>query len=207
MSGLCLILSGAPECYIPKSCRNADFVIACDRGYAHALRHGVTPNLVIGDFDSYDGHIAMGLEVIRTVPEKDDTDTMMGLKEAIARGYRRIVVVGGLGGRIDHTLANIQLLSFAADYGVMCQLVDEHHQIFALRNTTCSLKKGQWKNVSVFAADTEVYGVTLEGFKYPLDDATLTCNTPLGVSNEFAQDVARITVGGGTVIVVLTDQA
>ena len=207
MSGLCVILSGAPECYIPKSCREADFVIACDHGYTHALRHGVTPDLVVGDFDSYDGHIAMGLEVIRSVPEKDDTDTMMALKEAIARGYRRIVVAGGLGGRIDHTLANIGMLVFAADHGVICQLVDEHNQIFALRNSSCRLKKGQWKNVSVFAADSEVYGVTLEGFKYPLEDAVLTSHFPLGVSNEFAEPEGRITVGGGTVIVVLTDEA
>lgn len=206
MSGMCLILSGAPECYIPKSCREADFVIACDRGYAHSLRYGIEPDLVMGDFDSYDGHIAMGLEVIKAAPEKDDTDTMLGIKEAISRGYKKIVIAGGLGGRIDHTIANIGALVFAADHGVICQLVDEHHQIFALRNSSCRLKKGQWKNVSIFAADSEVYGVTLEGFRYPLEDAVISSHFPIGVSNEFAADTARITVGGGTLIVVLSDQ-
>ena len=206
MSGLCLILSGAPECYIPKKCREADYVIACDHGYAHSLRHSVQPDLVVGDFDSYDGHIAIGLEVIRAVPEKDDTDTMLGLKEAIARGYKNIVVAGGLGGRIDHMLANIGMLVYAADHGVMCQLVDEHHQIFSLRNGSRRLKRGQWRNVSIFAADTEVPGVTLEGFKYPLQDYTLTSHFPLGVSNEFAEDEARITAGDGTLIVILSDQ-
>ncbi len=205
MSELCVILSGAPECYIPKSLRYADFIIACDHGYAHALSQGITPDLVMGDFDSYDGHIATGIEVLRAVPEKDDTDTGLAIKEAINRGYRRIVVAGGLGGRIDHMLANISLLAFAADHGVMCQLIDEHHQIFPLRNSSCRLKKGKWKNVSVFAAETEVYGVTLEGFKYPLKDATLSISFPLGVSNEFAEEEGRISVNGGTVIVVLTD--
>ena len=84
MSEFCLIISGAPECYIPVSFQKADYVIACDAGYIHAQRAGIVPDLVVGDFDSYQGMVDGRIrEVIRTKPEKDDTDTMMAVKEAL----------------------------------------------------------------------------------------------------------------------------
>ena len=100
MSEFCLIISGAPECYFPVSFTKADFVIACDAGYIHAQRADIVPDVIIGDFDSYLGDLPGGVEIIRTKPEKDDTDTMMALKLAIRRGYRRIMLVGALGGRM-----------------------------------------------------------------------------------------------------------
>ena len=85
MSEFCLIISGAPECYFPVSFTKADFVIACDAGYIHAQRADIVPDVIIGDFDSYLGDLPGGVEIIRTKPEKDDTDTMMALKLAIRR--------------------------------------------------------------------------------------------------------------------------
>lgn len=205
MSEFCLIISGAPECYFPVSFARADFVIACDAGYIHAQRADIVPDVIIGDFDSYTGDLPGGVEIIRTKPEKDDTDTMMALKLAIRRGYRRIMLVGALGGRVDHMLANISLVAFAAEKGADLQIVDGHHQIFAVRNGRRRVPRSTWRNLSVFAFDTECKGVTLRGVKYPLEGAVLTNTFALGVSNEFTEDVAEISVESGILIVVLSD--
>ena len=205
MSEFCLIISGAPECYFPVSFTKADFVIACDAGYIHAQRADIVPDVIIGDFDSYLGDMPGGVEIIRTKPEKDDTDTMMALKLAIRRGYRRIMLVGALGGRIDHMLANISLIAFAATKGADLQIVDGHHQIFAVRDGKRRVPRSSWRNLSVFAFDTECTGVTLRGVKYPLEGAVLTNTFALGVSNEFTEDIAEISVESGILIVVLSD--
>ncbi len=205
MSEFCLIISGAPECYFPVSFTKADFVIACDAGYIHAQRADIVPDVIIGDFDSYLGDLPGGVEIIRTKPEKDDTDTMMALKLAIRRGYRRIMLVGALGGRVDHMLANISLIAFAATKGADLQIVDGHHQIFAVRDGKRRVPRSSWRNLSVFAFDTECTGVTLRGVKYPLEGAVLTNTFALGVSNEFTEDIAEISVESGILIVVLSD--
>ena len=205
MSEFCLIISGAPECYFPVSFTKADFVIACDAGYIHAQRADIVPDVIIGDFDSYLGDLPGGVEIIRTKPEKDDTDTMMALKLAIRRGYRRIMLVGALGGRVDHMLANISLIAFAASKGADLQIVDGHHQIFAVRDGKRRVPRSSWRNISVFAFDTECTGVTLRGVKYPLEGAVLTNTFALGVSNEFTEDIAEISVESGILIVVLSD--
>ena len=205
MSEFCLIISGAPECYFPVSFTKADFVIACDAGYIHAQRADIVPDVIIGDFDSYLGDLPGGVEIIRTKPEKDDTDTMMALKLAIRRGYRRIMLVGALGGRIDHMLANISLIAFAATKGADLQIVDGHHQIFAVRDGKRRVPRSSWRNLSVFAFDTECTGVTLKGVKYLLEGAVLTNTFALGVSNEFTEDIAEISVESGILIVVLSD--
>ena len=205
MSEFCLIISGAPECYFPVSFTKADFVIACDAGYIHAQRADIVPDVIIGDFDSYLGDLPGGVEIIRTKPEKDDTDTMMALKLAIRRGYRRIMLVGALGGRVDHMLANISLIAFAATKGADLQIVDGHHQIFAVRDGKRRVPRSSWRNLSVFAFDTECTGVTLRGVKYPLEGAVLTNTFALGVSNEFTEDIAEISVESGILLVVLSD--
>ena len=205
MSEFCLIISGAPECYFPVSFTKADFVIACDAGYIHAQHADIVPDVIIGDFDSYLGDLPGGVEIIRTKPEKDDTDTMMALKLAIRRGYRRIMLVGALGGRVDHMLANISLIAFAAAKGADLQIVDSHHQIFAVRDGRRRVPRSSWRNISVFAFDTECTGVTLRGVKYPLEGAVLTNTFALGVSNEFTEDIAEISVESGILIVVLSD--
>ena len=205
MSEFCLIISGAPECYFPVSFTKADFVIACDAGYIHAQRADIVPDVIIGDFDSYLGDLPGGVEIIRTKPEKDDTDTMMALKLAIRRGYRRIMLVGALGGRVDHMLANISLIAFAATKGADLQIVDGHHQVFAVRDGKRRVPRSSWRNLSVFAFDTECTGVTLRGVKYPLEGAVLTNTFALGVSNEFTEDIAEISVESGILIVVLSD--
>ena len=205
MKNRCLIISGAPNCFFPSNFRKSDFVIACDSGYLHAVKAGIVPDLLVSDFDSFDGILNPSMEIIRATPEKDDTDTLLALKEAMHRGYDDIMIVGALGGRIDHTLANISLTAFAAKNGAICHLIDEHHQIFAIKDDSIMVKRGYWKWLSVFAMDREVKGVTLRGLKYPLHDAELTNTYPIGVSNEFVDSAAIVTAEQGTLLVVLSD--
>ena len=202
MSEFCLIISGAPECYFPVSFTKADFVIACDAGYIHAQRADIVPDVIIGDFDSYLGDLPGGVEIIRTKPEKDDTDTMMALKLAIRRGYRRIMLVGALGGRVDHMLANISLIAFAAAKGADLQIVDGHHQIFAVRNGRRRVPRSTWRNLSVFAFDTECKGVILRGVKYPLENAVMHMVSPMGVSNVMEGDYAEYSFKSGMALII-----
>lgn len=201
----CLIIAGSPECRIPDNHACAELVIACDRGLRHALDQGIRPHLVIGDLDSYEGDLPEGIPVRRFPSEKDDTDTMLAVREALERGYRRIVIAGGLGGRLDHSLANISALAFAAEQGARCFLVDEHHQIFTLKNGSCRIARGQWSSLSVFAFSDRAEGVTLKGVKYPLSDGILSNTFPLGVSNCFISGTAELTVRQGMLLIVLTD--
>ena len=205
MSKTCLIITGAPQCYIPSAVKNAEYVIACDQGYGHAINEGIVPDLVTGDFDSWPGPVAAGIEVIRANPEKDDTDTLMAMKAAMEKGYDHLVICGALGGRIDHELANISLCGYAAKRGVRCTLLDQHHQIFAFQNGTRRISRGRWTKISVFAMDRTVRGVTFSGLRYPLVDAELTNLFPLGVSNEFIADKAEISVKEGMLLIVLSD--
>ena len=102
-------------------------------------------------------------------------------------------------------LANISLIAFAATKGADLQIVDGHHQIFAVRDGKRRVPRSSWRNLSVFAFDTECTGVTLRGVKYPLEGAVLTNTFALGVSNEFTEDIAEISVESGILIVVLSD--
>lgn len=201
----CLIIAGSPECMIPADHADADLIIACDYGYQHALENGIMPHLLIGDFDSYRGSLPEGIPIRRFPSEKDDTDTMLAVREALNRGYRRIVIAGGLGGRIDHEQANIAAAVFAAEQGARCFLIDEHHQIFVLKDSSCRIARGQWKKLSVFSFSDRAEGVTLKGLKYPLTDSVMTSTYPLGVSNSFVSETAEISVRLGTLLIILTD--
>ncbi len=203
----CLIIAGSPECRIPEYLSGADLIIACDYGFQHALDNEIMPHLVIGDFDSYKG-VVPDMFPVRQVPsEKDDTDTLLAVREALDRGYRRIVIAGALGGRIDHEMANIATSVFAAEQGAFCYLIDEHHQIFALKNGSCRVSRGQWTSISIFSYSDRSEGVTLKGVKYPLFDSALNSSFPLGVSNSFASETAEISVRQGTLLIILTDLA
>lgn len=200
----CLIVSGAPDCHIPEL-RGTEFVIACDYGYRHAMDNGIRPDLVLGDFDSLTEPVPSYLNIKQVPAEKDDTDTMLAVREALDRGFREIVIAGGLGGRIDHELGNIMASVFAAEHGARCYLVDEHHQIFAIKDTTCRIARGAWRSLSVFSVSDRSEGITMRGVKYSLTDAVMENTFPLGVSNSFTADHAEITVRKGTLLIVLTD--
>ncbi len=179
--------------------RASDLLICADAGYRTALRLGLGPDLVIGDFDSL-GELPREGEVVRLPVEKDITDTEAALLEAERRGYRTAVLLGCTGGRPDHTYAAEQLLVGAASRSLRVFLVGSGFAAFAIRRETARFSSEARGTLSVFAPDGAARGVTLEGLKYPLSGATLTPGVPLGVSNAFLGIPASVSVDDGTLL-------
>lgn len=200
-------MSNTPTCYIicalPQnhsfSPKPGDLVIAADGGYAHM--GGVKPDLVVGDFDSL-GYVPAGEQVVRHPAEKDDTDTMLAAKVGIERGYRAFVLLGGVGGRLDHTLANIQTLAFLREHGARAALIGEGETITLLHNESLRFRAELSGIVSVFSYGAVAYGVYERGLAYALTDATLTDTNPLGVSNAFTGAPAEVSVREGRLLVL-----
>lgn len=179
----------------------ADFVICADRGIVHAHKTGIFPDIVTGDFDSYTGEITPCGEIYRTVPEKDDTDTMLAVKLALEKGATDIRLYGATGGRFDHTFANIQTLIYAHENSCKMSIYDKDNIITVQGAGTESYPKyGDWY-FSVFSLTEKLHIKKMTGVKYPLENYTLTQNFPLGVSNEI-NDTAVITIEKGLALIV-----
>lgn len=191
-----------------------DLVIAADNGLTYLMQTGVLPDLIIGDFDSLspEGKELLAdmekdgfKETIRLPKEKDDTDTMAAVKEGFKRGYTDFRLYAALGGRLDHTVANIQTLAYILEHGGRGYILDAHQMVFMMKNETRSFAAGFRGTVSLFSYGKRAEGVTLRGMKYPLTDGALTNDFPLGVSNEISGDgPADITVADGTLLAVVS---
>ncbi len=201
MPGTCIIISGGDFSPIPAP-GPSDFVIACDRGYLHALRCGIRPDLVVSDFDSYDGAVDPEIPVNRFRSEKDDTDTMIAIRSAAEKGFDRVRLYCALGGRLDHTLANLQSLVFAEEHGLHGSIHSEDTVIHTLQKGSLTLPRREGWALSVFAAKDRCEGVSIRGAKYPVDHACLTNGFPLGVSNQWAADAATVSVESGILLIV-----
>ena len=200
MQRRCVIISGGERRAIT-GIEPGDFVIACDRGYQYAAADGIKPDLVVSDFDSYGGSIAPDIPVRRLPVEKDDTDTMSAARYACAEGFDALRILCALGGRLDHTLANLQTLVFAVEHGVRASIESPDTRVIALKDETRRFPKREGFSLSVFAVSDRCR-VSIRGAKYELDGAILTNVFPLGASNEWAADEAEITVHEGVVLVV-----
>ena len=181
--------------------RDAVFVIAADGGYETASRLFGAPDLAVGDFDSL-GYLPTGVPLVRHPAEKDDTDLALAAREAVERGYRRLSFFSALGGRLDHTVANLQLIARLAGEGCEPTLFGaDGTAVTAIAGPAGCVFSADFCGVlSVLAHGGPAEGVTLEGLKYPLEDATLTPDVPLGVSNEFIGKEARISLSRGTLL-------
>ncbi len=177
------------------------YIIAADAGYARLCASGVKPDLVVGDFDSLDAP-PTGIPVVRHPVEKDDTDMLLAVREGFSRGFSHFYLFGGMGGRLDHTLANLQTLAFIAERGGIGYLIGKGFTAAAVRNGTLCFPAGMTGTISVFALGEPARGVYLTGLYYPLTDATLTPVWPLGVSNAFTGKAAAVAVRDGTLTVL-----
>ena len=186
-----------------------DLSIAADSGMSFFYETGERPDYIVGDFDSADKKI---LDYFRKqediifrefCPEKDETDTELALTMALELGADEVCVLGATGSRLDHVIGNIFLLCKPLKQGIPCTLVDRHNRIRLVNHALRLEKKKQFgKYVSVLPLTQQAGGVNLHGFKYPLNNATLTNNNSLGVSNEVTDEIAEIEIGTGIVIVI-----
>ncbi len=175
-------------------------LIAADGGFGTLKALGRRPDLTVGDFDSL-GYVPEG-PVIRHPPEKDDTDTLLAVREGLARGCDRFLLYGGVGGRLDHTLANLQTLAFIRERGAHGFLVGGGFTATLLRDEALTLPAVPGGILSVFAHGGDARGVTLEGLYYPLTDGTVSPAFPIGVSNAFTGAPVRIAVREGSLLVL-----
>ena len=177
-----------------------DLVIAADGGYAQL--GGIHADLVVGDFDSL-GYVPEGETVLRHPVQKDDTDTMLAARIGLERGFRAFVLLGGVGGRLDHTLANIQTLAFLRAGGAHAALLGEGGEtITMIENESLRFRAGLSGILSAFCYGARAEGVYERGLAYALDDATLTNDNPLGVSNAFTGAAAEVSVRQGRLLVI-----
>lgn len=182
-----------------------DLVLCADVAYLTAKKEGISPDIVIGDFDHGENDAPNGntAEFIRFPSEKDDTDTMLCVKYALKKGADEIVVVGGIGGRLDHTFANLQTLAYIETHGAHAKLISEDNEAFLICGENRIAKRDGWY-LSVFAYDGTCTGVTIKGTKYEVCGVSLTTAFPLGVSNEIKADEAIVSAENGTLLVILS---
>lgn len=185
-------------------------VIAADSGYTNARRLGVKCDMLLGDLDSLDktslsdGELE-ALEKIIVSPIKDDTDTQLAVDTAIARGATRIHIIGGLGGRLDHTLSSVFLLEYIASRGVECIMTDGRNRVRLMRadgqECTLTVERG-YKYLSLISLTDVCRGVSISGVYYGLDGVEITRKYSYAVSNEITADFAKITLSDGVMLVI-----
>ena len=183
-----------------------DYVIAADRGYDSLMAYGVVPDLAVGDFDSL-GYQPDHPNVIQLPVEKDDTDMVFALRKGLELGYRRFLLLGGVGGRLEHTLANLQLLDWLTGQGGQGFLAGEKTVATAIRGpASLTFPAAMSGYLSAFCNSGTAEGVTLENLKFPLEHSTLTSSFPLGVSNQFLGQSARVSVEKGSLLLIWEDK-
>lgn len=179
---------------------SGDYVICADRGYLHARRLGITPHVLLGDFDSLDAPFPENTKTITYPAEKDETDLQIAIGHAMAEGFSEVYVIGATGGRTDHFFGNTALLHWAGKRGCRVILEDADTRIQLLQGTlTLPRRENFYLSLLPFAGDA---AVSVSGVKYPLDRAVLPLGDTLGISNEITADKAVITVHRGEVLVL-----
>ena len=185
-------------------------LLGVDAGVLQIEQTGYIPDQVIGDFDSVSESDRLRIldrykEKRVLNPVKDDTDMEAALHLAVAMRPEEILILGGIGSRMDHTMTNIRLLAIPDQAGIPAVILDPHNRIRRIESGTMIRKEEQYgKYISLMAVSEEVRGLTLKGFKYSLTDGTLPAETSLGISNEIIDDQGMISFTGGRVLLLET---
>lgn len=201
----CIIFCAAGFRGLLQSPAPDDFIIAADGGLKHTASAQLTPNAIVGDFDSL-GYVPQGAQVHPV--EKDDTDSMLAIRMGLEKGFRTFYLYGALDGdRLDHTAANFQALRFLQNHGARGFLIGNHQIVTLIENEALQFPAGCRGDLSVFAYGGAARAVTLEGLYYPLNGQPLTPDFPLGVSNHFTGQPACIRVEDGALLVIWSRQS
>ncbi|MBP3921763.1 MAG: thiamine diphosphokinase [Ruminiclostridium sp.] len=196
----CYIICGGPETFNNVAIDDDSYIICADSGYDKALSAGITPQLVIGDFDSIEA-VPVGVKVIKAPTHKDDTDTMLAIKTAISDGYTDITLLSAFSGRMDHSIANLSALCYISEQGITGRIIGDSCSAYYLKNDKLTLSPEKNRYLSVFA-DTESAIVSIKGAEYEVENYTMRKSFPIGVSNEFTKTDCTITAHSGAVFVL-----
>lgn len=200
----CVIIGGADiDRYdrIKAALREDDYFIYCDSGLKHMEALGAKPGLIVGDFDSH-ANPQMDVETIVLPCEKDDTDTVYAMKEALKRGYDDFLLIGVIGGRLDHTLGNVSMLLYLDSLGKNARIMDDYSEMQIISGETAYVEDS-YAFFSLLNISGIARGVTIEGAKYPLQDGEITCEYQYAVSNEVLPgETASIRVREGRLLLI-----
>ena len=205
----CVIVGGADVNnyeYINEKIRKDDFVIFCDSGLKHLSKLEATPSLIVGDFDSHENPM-MNVETIVLPCEKDDTDTVFAVKEALKRGFDEFVLIGVIGARLDHTLGNVSILLYLDSLSKKGIIIDNYSEM-EIVSTKCAYIDDAYAFFSLLNITGVAKGVTIKNAKYPLDNAQIECEYQYSISNEVIKGKrAEVTVSDGKLLLIKVREA
>ncbi|MDI6619085.1 MAG: thiamine diphosphokinase [Clostridiales bacterium] len=186
--------------------KSGDIVICADGGAEYAIRCGITPDVLIGDFDSIDSEILnkiknLNCKIIKYPKEKDYTDTELAVNYAVDGGYKSITILGGIGERLDHTLANIFLLLKLAGANIEAKIINEKNVIYVINDKT-EICGDIGDTLSLIPVGGDVRGIYTEGLKYKLSGRTIAMGSPIGVSNVFTSEKAKVKIESGYLLII-----
>ena len=200
----CVIIGGAEICRYDRirgSLRQDDWFVFCDGGLNHRQALGVEPDLIVGDFDSF-GQPETDKEMIVLPREKDDTDTVYAVKEAVRRGYTDFLLIGVTGERFDHTFGNVAVLLYLDSLGLNARITDDYSEMEIVSRNTAEVSDS-WSYFSLLNISGTAKGISILDAKYPLDDGEITSEYQFGISNEVLPGkTARISVREGRLLLV-----
>lgn len=186
------------------SIEKGDLVLCADGGYDAARRQGIKPDMVLGDFDSIRAPQVGDCPVTRVSRHKDETDTFLCLRAGMEKGCRSFIILGGLSGRLDHTMANLQLMAYGREKGLDVWILNENNMACMLGPGEHRIPRREGVKLSLFSYTEKCTGIHLSGVEYPLENAELTFTFPLGVSNEFKAGEAAIRFESGLLLLILS---
>ena len=200
----CVIVGGADINnyeYIKSCLYSDDFIVFCDSGLKHLESLQVKPGLIVGDFDSHDNP-QLDVETIVLPCEKDDTDTVFAVKEALKRGFDDFLLIGVVGARLDHSLGNVSILLYLDSLGKKGKIIDDYSEMEIVSNKPAYIEDS-YPFFSLLNITGIAKGITIENAKYPLDNAEIACEYQYGVSNEVTPGTtARVTVKEGKLLLI-----
>lgn len=193
---------------IKKYIQESDYIISVDGGAGHLRKMGINPDILIGDFDSansqdLDYYVNKGINVSKFPVEKDMTDSELAIEKVLELGATEVVFLGALGTRIDHSFANIMLLKKILDIGLRGSIADEYNELYMF-DSNFSISKKEGRKLSLIPITEKVTGVSTRGLKYPLVNATMVLGTSWGISNEFEEEVAFVSIDSGILLACLS---
>lgn len=202
----CVVICSSPDYNIDvvkKEIYPDDYVICADGGFDIANEAGISADLAIGDFDSLRGKIEKDIPKVVLPVEKDETDTMYAVKEGLKRGFDNFVLLCATGGRIDHTIANFNVISYLSSIKKKNVIIEPSKKIFSLENGSVEISGTKESLVSVFPFNCDSSRISYKNMAYPLTQETLYCNSTRGISNFMLTESGSIIVHSGSVIVVI----
>lgn len=200
----CVVVGGAEiknYSRILQCLKSDDFFVYCDSGLYHQEELDRAPNLIVGDFDSHPEPTS-SIETIVLPCEKDDTDTVYAVKEALSRGYSEFLLIGVIGNRLDHSLGNVSILLYLDAHGKKGTILDDYSEMELVSDTAVYVPDS-FSYFSLLNISGTAKGVTIEDAKYPLQNAEITCEYQYGISNEVLPNkTAKINVQNGKLLLI-----